>query len=95
MKFYLSHQNGFSWGIGFVTPCRLHLSVDVELHACDVVVVTNELVENDIVGPMPLPDSNYMIKSTLENGFFSIIVVEILGLFFLEKINSKFLMISF
>ena len=42
-----------------------HLSVDVELHARDVVVVTDELVEDDVIGPVPLPDSNHVIKSTL------------------------------
>jgi hypothetical protein len=41
------------------------LTVDVELHAGDEVSVANELVEDDVVGPVALPYPNHVVETSL------------------------------
>jgi hypothetical protein len=41
------------------------LTVDVELHAGDEVSVANELVEDDVVGPVALPYPDHVVKTSL------------------------------
>ena len=41
------------------------MTVDVELHAGDEVSVANELVEDDVVGPVALPYPNHVVETSL------------------------------
>ncbi len=43
------------------------MSVNVELHAGDEVSVANELVEDDVVGPVALPYPNHVVETSLSS----------------------------
>ena len=42
------------------------LSVEVKLHARDVGVMTNKFEQDDVVGPVTLPDSHNVVKTSLQ-----------------------------
>ncbi len=43
------------------------MTVDVELHAGDEVSVADELVEDDVVGPVALPYPNHVVETSLSS----------------------------
>jgi hypothetical protein len=67
---FLKYLDHFSINCNFIFQLKnelAYLTVDVELHAGDEVSVANELVEDDVVGPVALPYPNHVVETSLSS----------------------------